>query len=94
MTWRAARATVKGAGAGDRVSGGSGLVRGNDDVGNNPAGHGHRVVAGQHLMQAQSDIFIGWTRVPGPDKVDRDLYVRQLKDWKFSAPIERALPRT
>ncbi len=30
--------------------------------------------------------------MPGPDKVDRDFYVRQLKDWKFSAPIERALP--
>ena len=49
---------------------------------------GERVVAGQHLMQAESDIFLGWTRVPGPDKVDRDFYVRQLKDWKFSAPIE------
>jgi hypothetical protein len=33
---------------------------------------GNRVVAGQHLMQAESDIFLGWTRVPGPDKVDRD----------------------
>ena len=41
-------------------------------------------------MQAESDIFLGWTRVPGPDKVDRDFYVRQLKDWKFSAPIELA----
>jgi hypothetical protein len=51
---------------------------------------GERVVAGQHLMQAESDIFLGWTRVPGPDKVDRDFYVRQLKDWKFSVPIERA----
>ena len=28
----------------------------------------------------------------GPDKVDRDFYIRQLKDWKFSAPIERAIP--
>ncbi|MET9612000.1 DUF2252 domain-containing protein [Kitasatospora indigofera] len=53
---------------------------------------GERVVAGQHLMQAQSDIFLGWTRVPGPDKVDRDFYVRQLRDWKFSAPIEMMLP--
>ncbi len=53
---------------------------------------GERVVAGQHLMQAESDIFLGWTRVPGPDGVDRDFYVRQLKDWKFSAPIEQALP--
>jgi hypothetical protein len=53
---------------------------------------GERVVAGQHLMQAQSDIFLGWTRVTGPDKVDRDFYVRQLKDWKWSAPIEQMVP--
>jgi uncharacterized protein (DUF2252 family) len=53
---------------------------------------GERVVTGQHLMQAESDIFLGWTRVPGPDGVDRDFYVRQLKDWKWSAPIERARP--
>ena len=52
------------------------------------ANEGERVVAGQHLMQAQSDIFLGWTRVPGPDKIDRDFYVRQLKDWKFSFPVE------
>jgi uncharacterized protein (DUF2252 family) len=53
---------------------------------------GERVVAGQHLMQAQSDIFLGWTRVPGQDKVDRDFYVRQLRDWKFSAPVELMIP--
>jgi uncharacterized protein (DUF2252 family) len=53
---------------------------------------GERVVAGQHLMQAQSDIFLGWTHSPGPDKVDRDFYIRQLKDWKFSAPIEAMIP--
>jgi Uncharacterized protein conserved in bacteria (DUF2252) len=53
---------------------------------------GERVVAGQHLMQAESDIFLGWTHVPGPDGVDRDFYVRQLKDWKFSAPIEQMVP--
>jgi uncharacterized protein (DUF2252 family) len=53
---------------------------------------GERVVAGQHLMQAQSDIFLGWTRAAGPDKIDRDFYVRQLKDWKFSAPIELMIP--
>ena len=56
------------------------------------ANQGERVVAGQHLMQAESDIFLGWTRVPGPDKVDRDFYIRQLKDWKFSAPIEAMIP--
>jgi uncharacterized protein (DUF2252 family) len=53
---------------------------------------GERVVAGQHLMQAESDIFLGWTHTPGPDKVDRDFYVRQLRDWKFSAPIEAMIP--
>jgi uncharacterized protein (DUF2252 family) len=53
---------------------------------------GERVVAGQHLMQAESDIFLGWTVAAGPDKVDRDFYVRQLKDWKFSFPIEAMIP--
>ncbi len=53
---------------------------------------GERVVAGQHLMQAESDIFLGWTRAPGPDGVDRDFYVRQLRDWKFSFPIEAMIP--
>ena len=44
-------------------------------------------------MQAQSDIFLGWTRVANPvDGLDRDFYVRQLRDWKFSAPIEVLLP--
>jgi uncharacterized protein (DUF2252 family) len=56
------------------------------------ASHGERVVAGQHLMQAESDIFLGWTNVVGPDGVDHDYYVRQLKDWKFSAPIEQMVP--
>ena len=37
-------------------------------------------------MQAASDIFLGWARVSGFDGVDRDFYVRQLRDWKFSAP--------
>jgi uncharacterized protein (DUF2252 family) len=53
---------------------------------------GERVVAGQHLQQAQSDIFLGWTRITGPDGLDRDFYVRQLRDWKFSVPIELMLP--
>jgi uncharacterized protein (DUF2252 family) len=56
------------------------------------ANQGERVVAGQHLMQAESDIFLGWTHVTGPDGVDRDYYVRQLKDWKFSAPVEQMIP--
>jgi uncharacterized protein (DUF2252 family) len=53
---------------------------------------GERVVAGQLLQQAQSDIFLGWTHVTGPDGVDRDYYVRQLRDWKFSVPIEALIP--
>src|ERR1022692_3998600 len=53
---------------------------------------GERVVAGQHLQQAESDIFLGWTRITGPDGIDRDFYVRQLKDWKFSMPIEVMIP--
>jgi uncharacterized protein (DUF2252 family) len=56
------------------------------------ANQGERVVAGQHLMQAESDIFLGWTRATGPDQVDRDFYVRQLRDWKFSAPVEQMIP--
>ena len=56
------------------------------------ANQGQRVVAGQHLMQASSDIFLGWQRVPGRDGVDRDYYIRQLRDWKFSMPVERMIP--
>ena len=56
------------------------------------ASHGERVVAGQLLMQAESDIFLGWTHVTGPDGADHDYYVRQLKDWKLSAPIEQMIP--
>jgi uncharacterized protein (DUF2252 family) len=49
---------------------------------------GQRVVAGQRLMQAASDIFLGWQRITGFDGKVRDFYVRQLKDWKGSAVIE------
>jgi Uncharacterized protein conserved in bacteria (DUF2252) len=42
-------------------------------------------------MQAQSDIFLGWTRVTGQDGIDRDYYLRQLRDWKFSMPIEQMI---
>jgi hypothetical protein len=54
--------------------------------------HGERVVAGQHLMQAASDIFLGWQRTIGVDGVQRDFYIRQLRDWKGSFEIEGALP--
>jgi len=48
---------------------------------------------GSPLQQAQSDIFLGWTLVTNPeDGVDRDFYVRQLRDWKFSVPIEGDAP--
>ncbi|MFC4031341.1 DUF2252 domain-containing protein [Streptomyces polygonati] len=43
---------------------------------------GERVVAGQRLMQATSDIFLGWQRTEGIDGRERDFYVRQLRDWK------------
>jgi uncharacterized protein (DUF2252 family) len=50
--------------------------------------HGHRVVTGQRLMQAASDIFLGWFRGPeGPD-----FYWRQLKDMKGSAKVETMSP--
>ncbi|MFZ1853346.1 MAG: DUF2252 domain-containing protein [Candidatus Nanopelagicales bacterium] len=49
---------------------------------------GQRVVAGQRLMQAASDIFLGWTRVKGPDGIDREFYVRQLRDGKGSADVD------
>ena len=56
------------------------------------ANQGQRVVAGQRLMQASSDIFLGWQRIEaGLDGQSRDFYVRQLRDWKFS--IEVALLR-
>jgi len=54
---------------------------------------GERVVAGQHLMQATSDIFLGWQRTTGMDNIERDFYIRQLRDWKASADIERMNPR-
>jgi uncharacterized protein (DUF2252 family) len=55
---------------------------------------GERVVAGQRLMQATSDIFLGWQRAPGADGVVRDYYVRQLRDGKASAEVGEMNPRT
>ena len=54
--------------------------------------HGRRVVEGQWLMQAASDIFLGWVTIPGIDGKRRDFYVRQLWDWKRSAEIELMTP--
>jgi uncharacterized protein (DUF2252 family) len=53
--------------------------------------HGQRVVMGQRLMQAATDIFLGWQRIKGLDGVTRDYYVRQFHDWKGSAVVERIL---
>jgi hypothetical protein len=59
------------------------------------ANHGERVVTGQRLMQAASDIFLGWLRVPaGMDGNPHDYYVRQLKDWKGSAEIDQMNEQT
>ncbi len=56
--------------------------------------HGERVVNGQRLMQASSDIFLGWVHNPeGEGGVPRDFYGRQLKDWKGSAEIEQMVPK-
>ncbi len=49
---------------------------------------GERVVAGQRLMQAVGDIFLGWQTAAGIDGLSRDFYVRQLRDWKGSASVE------
>jgi len=55
--------------------------------------HGERVVTGQRLMQASSDIFLGWVHVEeGLDGRSRDFYGRQLKDWKGSAEVEQMIP--
>ena len=56
--------------------------------------HGQRVVTGQRLMQATSDIFLGWLHVDaGLDGQARDFYGRQLKDWKGSAEVEQMVPK-
>jgi uncharacterized protein (DUF2252 family) len=58
------------------------------------ASHGQRVVEGQRLMQASSDIFLGWVHAERDlDGEPRDFYVRQLRDWKVSVDLETILPR-
>ncbi len=54
--------------------------------------HGRRVVEGQWLMQASSDILLGWLRADGIDDQQRDFYVRQLWDGKRSVKVEELLP--
>jgi uncharacterized protein (DUF2252 family) len=54
---------------------------------------GQRVVAGQRLMQAASDIFLGWQHTDaGLDERPRDFYIRQLRDWKLSLEVELMIP--
>jgi len=58
--------------------------------------HGQRVVEGQRMMQAASDIFLGWIHVKEDQSLDgraRDFYVRQLWDWKTSVDLETIKPR-
>ena len=54
--------------------------------------HGERVVRGQRLMQAASDVLLGWLRSPGLDGQSRDFYVRQLWDGKASAALDTMSP--
>ena len=56
------------------------------------ANQGQRVVVGQQLMQASSDIFLGWARVAALDGVARDFHFRQLWDWKMSSDVGRHSP--
>ncbi len=51
------------------------------------ANHGERVGIGQRLMQAASDVLLGWSTFNG-----RDYYARQLRDMKFSAEVETMNP--
>jgi uncharacterized protein (DUF2252 family) len=53
---------------------------------------GQRVIAGQRLMQGATDPLLGWDNFTGVDGVEREFYVRQLKDWKGSAKIEKFNP--
>jgi hypothetical protein len=54
--------------------------------------HGERVVQGQWLMQAASDILLGWLPALGIDGRERDFYVRQLWDGKRSVDVDGLPP--
>jgi len=56
------------------------------------ANQGERVVAGQRLMQAVSDILLGWERIDSYDGQRRDFYIRQLRDGKGSIDPDRMVP--
>jgi uncharacterized protein (DUF2252 family) len=49
--------------------------------------HGHRVVAGQRMIQSQSDILLGWATAA---QTGRHFYIRQLRDWKGSFDVDKA----
>jgi uncharacterized protein (DUF2252 family) len=53
---------------------------------------GRRVIEGQLLMQAASDLFLGWLTAEGIDGVKRTFYLRQLWDWKISPEISAMSP--
>ncbi len=57
------------------------------------ANSGQRVVEGQRLTQAASDIMLGWIKIEGVDGIKRDFYIRQLWDSKMSAAVELMEPR-
>ena len=57
------------------------------------ANHGQRVVEGQRMMQAESDLMLGWDHVLGMDGMERDFYIRQLWDSKGSADVETMDPK-
>ncbi|MEU6826357.1 DUF2252 domain-containing protein [Streptomyces atriruber] len=57
------------------------------------ANQGERVVSGQRMMQATSDMFLGWERVSGLDGRERDFYLRQLRDWKAIPKAEGMTPK-
>jgi uncharacterized protein (DUF2252 family) len=61
--------------------------------GSSYAKHGQRVVEGQRLTQAATDIMLGWITTASTDDVNRDFYVRQLWDGKGSAVVETMNPR-
>jgi uncharacterized protein (DUF2252 family) len=50
---------------------------------------GQRIVEGQRLMQASSDIFLGWTQ----GRLGYDFFGRQLRDMKLSVPLDGATPK-
>ncbi|MUM34799.1 DUF2252 domain-containing protein, partial [Mycolicibacterium sp. CBMA 361] len=57
------------------------------------ANAGQRVSVGQRLMQASSDVLLGWLHAVGPDGYEADYYVRQLHDWKGAVSVQNSSPK-